>query len=118
MELLQPGRIPREYVATAVGYRETFDTLTGGPAWRPDPLAQHNLAQRLNRLPQRSQASQRLPTPLVTAGVGMLFSTVLPGGWSPGEGFGYGLLIGFAMVAVAALARESLAVPAGGRNDV
>lgn len=38
MELLQPGRIPRSYVESASRYRALLDTLTGGPAWRQNPL--------------------------------------------------------------------------------
>ncbi|MBD8552567.1 hypothetical protein [Sphingomonas sp. CFBP 8764] len=38
MELLQPGRIDRSHVATAERYRTSFDSFTGGPVWRPNPL--------------------------------------------------------------------------------
>jgi hypothetical protein len=38
MEHLQPGRIDRSHVATAEHYRASFDSFTGGPAWRPNPL--------------------------------------------------------------------------------
>lgn len=38
MELLQPRRIDRSHIATAKAYRQSLNTITGGPKWFPTPL--------------------------------------------------------------------------------
>lgn len=54
-------------------------------------------------LPPRSEFSDRIPTPLAIAGIGMLLAAILPDRLTVGQGFWYGLLVGFALVAVVAL---------------
>lgn len=56
----------------------------------------------LSQLPEilrRERAEARtIPVPLALGGVGLLFSTALPGGFGGGEGFVAGLVLGFAIV--------------------
>ena len=59
------------------------------------------------QLPPRSEFSDRIPTPLAIAGIGMLLAAIMPGMLTVGQGFWYGLLIGFALVAVVALLEHS-----------
>jgi hypothetical protein len=54
-------------------------------------------------LPPRSEFSDRIPTPLAIAGIGMLLAAMMPDRLTVGQGFWYGLLIGFVLVAVVAL---------------
>jgi hypothetical protein len=61
----------------------------------------------LPRLPRRPELSNRIPTPLAVAGIGMLLAAIFPDRLTAGQGFWYGLLVGFALVAaVAAFPRE------------
>ncbi|MDO7835080.1 hypothetical protein Q4610_08455 [Sphingobium sp. HBC34] len=55
MDLLQPGRIDRSHVAMAELYRTSFDSFTGGRAWRSNPpphyaLPVHSTAVALSAL--------------------------------------------------------------------
>lgn len=59
------------------------------------------------QLPPRSEVSDRIPTPLAIAGIGMLLGAIMPDRITVGQGFWYGLLVGFAVVAVVALLRDS-----------
>lgn len=46
---------------------------------------------------ERTEA-RTIPMPLALGGIGLLFSTALPGGFGGGEGFAAGLLLGFGIV--------------------
>lgn len=54
-------------------------------------------------LPRGKPKNTSLPTPIVTAGIGLLFSGVIPGGFSAGRGFLLGLFGGFILSAIVAL---------------
>lgn len=44
----------------------------------------------------------QMPLPVVTGGLGLLLSFVIPGGFTGGQGFVIGALIGFAILAITA----------------
>lgn len=54
-------------------------------------------------LPSRVNISKGIPTPLAFAGIGMFISLLFPGRMSVGQGFLWGLLFGFLLVAIVAL---------------
>ena len=54
-------------------------------------------------LSSREQGANLLPTPLATAALGLLFCAAVPGGYSGGQGFVIGMLVGFVISVIAAL---------------
>ncbi len=48
-------------------------------------------------------ASQRLPLPLATGGIGLIAAYSLPGGLTGGQGFFIGLMLGAGVIGIAVL---------------
>jgi hypothetical protein len=49
MEVLQPGRLKRPYIWTAIDWLETLDQATGGPNWASREMDIEGLRSRLFR---------------------------------------------------------------------
>lgn len=63
------------------------------------------LAMRMSQslLSSRERGANLLPTPLATAALGLLICAAVPGGYSGGQGFVIGMLVGFVISVIAAL---------------